>query len=166
MGDIVGRWPSSASMPVLASSHAFVPAGGRCIRPDEAHAYVFAHGAGVDLTRRDLQTVAKSKGQPWDCSKGFDFSAPIGALTPADGNSALAEQNRSMDLQIALRVRGNVRQKSTLGQMTWGVAELIHHLSQVRPVCRYSQACFVLVLTEFEHSGCMLQACTRRAAVL
>src|SRR5829696_5312689 len=35
--------------------------GGAFIRKDEALAHVFGYGAGIDLTRRDLQTVAKDK---------------------------------------------------------------------------------------------------------
>ena len=34
---------------------------------------------GVDLTRRDLQAEAKSKGRPWEAGKAFDQSAPCGA---------------------------------------------------------------------------------------
>lgn len=56
--------------------------GGRDISPEVASRHVFGYGVGVDLTRRDLQAAAKKKGRPWDCSKGFDFSGPVGALTP------------------------------------------------------------------------------------
>ena len=43
-----------------------------------ALALVFGYAVGVDLTRRDLQSMARDKGQPWDAAKGFDHSAPIG----------------------------------------------------------------------------------------
>ena len=39
------------------------------------------YAVGIDLTRRDMQAEAKKMGRPWDMSKGFDNSAPIGLLT-------------------------------------------------------------------------------------
>ena len=46
--------------------------------------HVFGYAVGNDLTRRDLQHAAKKRGQPWDTGKGFDHSAPIGAIRPVD----------------------------------------------------------------------------------
>ena len=51
---------------------------------EAAMALVFGYGVGLDLTRRDLQAAAKAKGLPWDTGKGFDHSAPVSALLPAD----------------------------------------------------------------------------------
>lgn len=72
---------------------------------------------GVDLTRRDLQAKAKEKGRPWDAAKGFDQSAPCGALTLG----ALPEAAGA----IALTVNGETRQSSTLDQMIWNPAEIV-----------------------------------------
>src|SRR5690348_8623448 len=38
------------------------------------------YAAGLDMTRRDLQSEAKKNGRPWDMSKGFDHSAPLGKI--------------------------------------------------------------------------------------
>ena len=57
-------------------------AGGADVAVDEAEHLIFGYGVGIDLTRRDLQAEAKKAGRPWDMAKGFDQSAPIGALTP------------------------------------------------------------------------------------
>ena len=43
---------------------------------------IFGYAVGIDLTRRDLQSDAREEGRPWDHSKGFDRSAPIGAIHP------------------------------------------------------------------------------------
>jgi fumarylpyruvate hydrolase len=90
------------------------------IRPAEAAAKIFGYGVGIDLTRRDLQADAKKTGRPWDMSKGFDYSAPIGALArgvpPVTG-------------AITLTVDGDVRQAGDLGDMIWSVAEVIATLS-------------------------------------
>ena len=64
---------------------------------------------GVDLTRRDLQAEAKAAGRPWDAAKGFDQSAPCGALRLGD--------LPDVDAEITLRVNGEVRQSGRLGDM-------------------------------------------------
>ena len=57
-------------------------AGGAGIPVAEALGCVWGYAAGLDMTRRDLQNAAKKEGKPWDMGKGFDHSAPIGALLP------------------------------------------------------------------------------------
>ena len=46
---------------------------------------MWGYCAGLDMTRRDIQNEAKKTGRPWDMGKGFDKSAPMGALVPAAG---------------------------------------------------------------------------------
>jgi fumarylpyruvate hydrolase len=95
-------------------------AGGSNIALADAEGLVFGHAVGIDLTRRDLQAAAKKAGRPWDMAKGFDQSAPLGAITlgppPAQG-------------AIALSVNGAPRQAGDLDQMIWNVAEIIATLS-------------------------------------
>jgi len=95
-------------------------AGGADVKPVDAPALIFGHAVGIDLTRRDLQSQAKKTGRPWDMSKGFDRSAPVGplmtGLPPFPG-------------AISLTVDGRVRQSGDLRDMIWGVAEIIAHLS-------------------------------------
>jgi fumarylpyruvate hydrolase len=98
--------------------------GGVDIAPDQALALVFGYAAGVDLTRRDLQAAARDKGQPWDAAKGFDQSAPIGAIRPIGG----AGQPRG---RISLSVNGQVRQDASLSDMIWSVAEIIAQASRL-----------------------------------
>lgn len=97
--------------------------GGANIPLEAAHEHVYGYGVGIDLTRRDLQTVAKDKGWPWEMGKSFDCSAPISALTPA---SATGHGDR----RIMLMVNGKTRQDSTTAHMTWSVAEIISQLSR------------------------------------
>jgi fumarylpyruvate hydrolase len=95
-------------------------AGGSDLKPADAPALIFGHAVGIDLTRRDLQSEAKKAGRPWDMSKGFDRSAPVGplrrGLAPSQG-------------AISLTIDGRVRQSGDLKDMIWGVAEIIAHLS-------------------------------------
>ena len=83
---------------------------------------------GCDLTRRDLQAAAKEKGRPWDAAKGFDQSAPCGALTLG----ALPDPAAP----IALSVNGEARQTGRLDDMVWNPAEILakaRELWDVRP---------------------------------
>jgi fumarylpyruvate hydrolase len=97
--------------------------GGTDIPVAGALAHVFGYAAGLDMTRRDLQNEAKNTRRPWDMSKGFDRSAPIGDIVPA---AALPDPTRG---KIELKVNGAVRQTSDLSQMIWSVAETIAYLS-------------------------------------
>lgn len=95
-------------------------AGGTNIRAEDAAALIFGHAVGLDLTRRDLQASAKKAGRPWDMAKGFDHSAPIGALAPGVPPATAP---------ISLSVNGAVRQSGDLADMIWKVPEIIAILS-------------------------------------
>lgn len=97
--------------------------GGRDIPVEKALDCVFGYGVGIDLTRRDLQDVAKKMGRPWDMAKGFDASAPCSALRPA------AEVARPDDARILLKVNGEIRQDGNVRDMIWNVPEIIAYLS-------------------------------------
>jgi fumarylpyruvate hydrolase len=97
--------------------------GGSNIPAGRALEHVFGYAAGVDLTRRDLQAKARSQGRPWDLSKGFDRSAPIGAIHAAKLVGHLAKG------RIELTVNGELRQEGDLADMIWGVPEIIAALS-------------------------------------
>jgi fumarylpyruvate hydrolase len=97
--------------------------GGRDIPESQALAHVYGYAAGLDMTRRDLQNGAKKAGRPWDMSKGFDLSGPVGEIVPASqaGHPAAGK--------IALTVNGVVRQSSDLAKQIWNVEETISYLS-------------------------------------
>ncbi len=97
--------------------------GGAAIPVASALSHVFGYAVGDDLTRRDLQAQQKSKGLPWEISKGFDHSAPMTALHPV---ALVGHPDRA---RIWLDVNGVRRQDATLDQMTWSVAEIIAELS-------------------------------------
>ena len=44
---------------------------------------IFGYAVGNDLTRRDVQSLAKKEGRPWDTAKGFDHSAPVSPIVRA-----------------------------------------------------------------------------------
>ena len=98
--------------------------GGRDIPVDRALEKIYAYGVGLDLTRRDLQAIAKAKGNPWDTAKGFDCSAPVSAL------HRVSEIGHPGNIQLSLRVNGELRQQTDTGSMLFSTAEIIHELSK------------------------------------
>lgn len=97
--------------------------GGRNIGTDEALDCVYGYAVGLDMTRRDLQSVAKKMGRPWDMAKGFDQSAPMSELVAA------SEVGHPSQGAIWLEVDGVRRQDGDLDQQIWKVPETIAYLS-------------------------------------
>ncbi len=97
--------------------------GGQNIAAADALAHVYGYAVGLDMTRRDLQNDMKKQGRPWCIGKGFDASAPIGPITRA------AEAGDVAHAAIWLQVNGAERQRSTVAQLIWNIAETIEHLS-------------------------------------
>lgn len=97
--------------------------GGTAIRAADAMAHVFGYAVGLDMTRRDLQNDMKKQGRPWCIGKGFEFSAPIGPITP------VAAAGDVVNAEIALQVNGADRQRSHVHKLIWNIAETIEHLS-------------------------------------
>ncbi len=123
-GDAVPYPPSTANLHHEIELVVALKGGGANVPVERALDLVFGHAAGVDLTRRDLQNKAKDAGAPWDSAKGFDASAPCGAIRPVDKCGAL-------DGRIALSVNGAPKQDSTLSDMIWNVAEIIAQCSRL-----------------------------------
>ena len=86
---------------------------------------VYGYGAGLDMTRRDLQFEARDKGRPWDTGKNFAFSAPLGPIRPVEGHGH-ADKGR-----IRLTANGAVRQEADLADMIWSPAEVVSYLSHL-----------------------------------
>ena len=96
--------------------------GGVDLSEADAMRHVWGYAAGLDMTRRDLQGEAKKAGRPWDMGKGFDHSAPIGVMVPAEGVTPG---------RIELKVNGTVRQSSDVAKLIWSVPETIAYLSKL-----------------------------------
>lgn len=97
--------------------------GGSHILAADALRHIYGFAVGLDMTRRDLQNEMKKQGRPWCIGKGFDHSAPIGAITPAAAVPAIEQA------EIALTVNGQNRQKSSISKLIWNIAETIEQLS-------------------------------------
>jgi len=98
--------------------------GGRDIPEAEAMEHVFGYAVGLDMTRRDLQGIAKKMGRPWEIGKAADASGPVGAITPQGAGGF------SLDGRIHLSVNGKARQDGSLKAMIWSIPEQIAILSR------------------------------------
>ena len=102
---------------------AAIGTGGSGIVRSDALSHVFGYAVGLDLTRRDLQALAKRLSRPWEVGKVFDQAAPMSRIRRAEDIGHPAEG------RIWLATNGEVRQDGDLSQMIWSVPEVIAHLS-------------------------------------
>lgn len=100
-----------------------IGAAGSDVPVENALDLIYGYAAGVDLTRRDLQSAAKDKGQPWDSAKGFDASAPISAIRRAQGAPPAG--------RIRLSVNGTVKQDAAVADMIWNIPEIVSEASKL-----------------------------------
>ncbi len=98
--------------------------GGANIEKANANEHIFGYAVGLDMTRRDLQGVAKKLGRPWDWGKAFDFSAPCGPVHPVS-ETGIIEQG-----SIWLEVNGKSRQSGDIADLIWSVPEVIEIISR------------------------------------
>lgn len=97
---------------------------GASIPVEAARAHIAGYAVGIDLTRRDLQAVAKKQARPWALAKSWIGAAPIGPL------HAPADIGHPRSGRIELKVDGTVRQAGDLAEMIWSVDEIIAELSR------------------------------------
>ena len=89
----------------------------------DAHELIYGYAAGLDMTRRDLQLVAREQGRPWDLGKDVENSAVCTEIVPMPG--VVIEQGA-----ISLAVNGQTKQSSDVSKLIWNVREIIEDLSQ------------------------------------
>lgn len=97
--------------------------GGKDLSPEQATECIWGYAVGLDMTRRDLQGIAKKAGRPWEVGKAFDQSAPIGPVYP---RTQVGELNSG---EIYLDVNGARRQAGDLDQLIWSIPESLSYLS-------------------------------------
>ncbi len=97
--------------------------GGANISVEDANDHIYGYGVGLDMTRRDLQMIARNMGRPWDMGKGFDQSAPCSEIHPASGIGHPSSG------ALWLKVNGETKQQGDIADMIWNTPESISYLS-------------------------------------
>jgi fumarylpyruvate hydrolase len=88
----------------------------------EAASIIYGYACGLDMTRRDLQLVARDKGRPWDLGKDIEQGSVVSEVVPMPGK--VIDKGA-----LELRVSGATRQKSDIDKLIWNIPELIADLS-------------------------------------
>ena len=99
-----------------------IGAPGFRVAPADASRLVYGYACGLDMTRRDLQLVARDKGRPWDLGKDVEQSSVVSPIVPMPG--VVLDRG-----ELALSVNGQVKQKSDVSKLIWSIPELLADLS-------------------------------------
>ncbi|MDI6767317.1 MAG: fumarylacetoacetate hydrolase family protein [Bacteroidota bacterium] len=102
-----------------------IGSGGKNIPAKDADDHILGYAVGLDMTLRDVQNEAKTKGLPWTVAKGFDTSAPISDIIEKDKISD------PQNLAIMCKVNGAIRQKSSTSNMIFSIQTVIEYLSSI-----------------------------------
>jgi fumarylpyruvate hydrolase len=92
------------------------------VKAENAHQIIYGYGAGLDMTRRDLQLIARANGRPWDLGKDVEESSVCSEIVPMPGFVIDSGE-------IKLAVNGDVKQQSNVDKLIWDVREIIADLS-------------------------------------
>ncbi|PIN12053.1 putative fumarylacetoacetate hydrolase [Handroanthus impetiginosus] len=87
--------------------------------------YVGGYALALDMTAREIQSTAKSAGLPWSVAKGQDTFTPISSVLPT---SMLPDPH---NVELWLKVDGEIRQKGSTSDMIFKIPFLISHISSL-----------------------------------
>jgi fumarylpyruvate hydrolase len=99
-----------------------IGAAGFRVKAEDAHTIIYGYAAGLDMTRRDLQLVARDKGRPWDLGKDIEQGSVCSEIVPMAG-TVISEG------EISLAVNGVTKQHSDVDKLIWNIREIIADLS-------------------------------------
>ncbi len=99
--------------------------GGSNISEEDAPSHISGYTIVNDVTARDIQAKDLANGHPWLRSKGIDTFCPMGPnITLTD------EITHPIELEIEMRVNGELRQKDNTRNLTFSVPYLISWISR------------------------------------
>ena len=82
---------------------------GKHIQEKFAANYYEEIGLGIDFTARDIQSLHKEKGLPWELAKSFDNSAPVSLFVPKSKFHDLYHLNFELQINQESRQNGNTK---------------------------------------------------------
>jgi 2-keto-4-pentenoate hydratase/2-oxohepta-3-ene-1,7-dioic acid hydratase in catechol pathway len=97
---------------------------GKHIDEKFAHRYYDSVSVGIDFTARDLQSILKAKGLPWERAKAFVCSALFGSFLPLADAVIISNLNFSMELN------GQKVQEANTSEMVFSVDKVIAFVSR------------------------------------
>lgn len=98
---------------------------GKNITAELAFDYIQGYTILLDITARDMQIIDRNKKLPWYRSKNFDSFGPIGPkIIPC------SEIEDPYNLNIQLKVNGELRQNSNTKHMLFKIPEIVEYLSK------------------------------------
>lgn len=80
-------------------------------------------GIGFDMTLRDVQSIAKSKGLPWTVSKGFRNSSPVSEL--------FEPELPDSGIEFSINVNGERRQHGNSNDMLFDFESIMKYINDV-----------------------------------
>ena len=89
------------------------------LRPDECDAVIDGYCLALDLTARDVQSIAKKKGHPWAVAKGFDTACPVSEVLPFTSIGDLSA------VQLQLWVDDELRHDGSTALMIYDIRRLL-----------------------------------------
>ena len=99
--------------------------GGKNILIEDSLSCIAGVTLGLDITLRDVQVEVKKKGYPWELSKSFDQSSPLGLMRSYDNSFDL------FDIPFACFVNEEKRQEGNTKDMIFSIPQVISFLSTV-----------------------------------
>lgn len=96
---------------------------GENISEENANEYIYGYGIGFDLTLRDVQSIAKTKGLPWATAKGFKGSAPVSHFIRKE------DFPETKSLSIEMFKNGEIKQKADSSEMIFSIEKIISYIS-------------------------------------
>ena len=100
--------------------------GKRCknVTMSKAHAHIGRAAVFNDITARDVQGKARKAGLPWALAKGMDTFAPMSEP------KAISDVPDLRDLNVRLRLNGELRQNGFTKDMIFPVEKVIAYISR------------------------------------
>ncbi|WRX22583.1 Fumarylacetoacetase-like [Theobroma cacao] len=98
--------------------------------------YVGGYALALDMTAREIQSVAKSAGLPWTVAKGQDTFTPISSVL----SMSMVPDPDNLELWLKMhflstQVDGETRQKGSTKDMIFKIPYLISHISSIMTLC-------------------------------
>ena len=127
---------------------------GRRIAPEKALDHVDGFVLALDMTARSCQNAAAKEGLPWTIGKGMDTMTPLSSVVPLgdvvdaavkrtqhEGGDGMGQMDEGVldvqaahdlikQLQLTLRVNGDLRQRDSISSLVWDIPTLIADASK------------------------------------